>query len=92
MKIVLRISALALFFAGATSLLALQRSAQFPGYGGAYSYSDEDNNVKAEFSWSRLRYDNFGGFGGGFYGYGRGSWSQDYPKADRQLTERPHDT
>ena len=53
-------------------------------------------NEKAEFSWSRLSYTTalggggyggFGGYGGG-YGYGRrggGTWSRDYPKADRQF-------
>jgi len=46
-------------------------------------------NEKAEFSWSRLRYNSaMGGFGGfGYrYGYGYGgTWSRDYPKADRQF-------
>jgi hypothetical protein len=53
-------------------------------------------NQRAEFSWSRLSYttamggEGYGGFGGGGFGYGRfgrggGTWSRDYPKADRQF-------
>ena len=81
-------------------LLALQSSGgQFFGGGGGqynggnssgcYPQSDE----KAEFSWSRLQYTpvargfggGFGGGYGGYGGYGGGSWSRDYPKADRQF-------
>jgi hypothetical protein len=51
---------------------------------------------KAEFAWSRLSYTTsmggggYGGYGGGYGGYGRygrggGTWSRDYPKADRQF-------
>jgi hypothetical protein len=50
------------------------------------SYSYGGSNERSEFYWSRLRYtsrtDAYGGGGG--YGYG-GSWSRDYPKADRQF-------
>ena len=54
------------------------------------SYYSTQSNETAEFSWSRLRYSaatrSFGGYGGfGGYGYGGGSWSRDYPKADRQF-------
>jgi hypothetical protein len=60
-----------------------------PGYG----YGDTPygpSGGPSEFYWSRLRYTSrasgYGGFGYG-YGYGGygGSWSRDYPKADRQF-------
>jgi len=68
-----------------TGMLAFRSSAfQFGGSRG-YGLSPYQSNEKAEFSWSRLRYTsragNFGGYG---FGYG-GSWSRDYPKADRQF-------
>ena len=65
--------------------LALQRNAfdQFQRYGG---YEDRgyntQSNDKAEFTWSRLHYNDSGRRFGGFR---RGSWSTDYPKADRQF-------
>jgi len=51
--------------------------------------SSEYSTQPSEFYWSRLRYtartDGYGGGGFGYgYGYG-GSWSRDYPKADRQF-------
>jgi hypothetical protein len=53
------------------------------------SYSEDyspSSKEPSEFYWSRLRYtsrtDGYGGYDG--YGYG-GSWSRDYPKADRQF-------
>jgi len=65
---------------------------------GRQFYDSGDPNEKAEFYWSRLEYNSryggggFGGYGGGFGGgygggYGRfgGTWSRDYPKADRQF-------
>jgi hypothetical protein len=77
-----------LLLGGAGSLLALQRN-PYQGYGRRdYSYSEGGADEKAEFGWSRLRYNGaygngYGGFGfGGFRG---GYWSQDYPKADRQF-------
>jgi hypothetical protein len=50
-----------------------------------YGLSPYQSNEKAEFSWSRLRYSSRMGSFGGFGGYGYGSWSRDYPKADRQF-------
>jgi hypothetical protein len=65
-------------------------------FGQSRSSDSLSGTDKAEFSWSRLRYTPIaGGFGGGGgyggygeyygYGYGGGSWSRDYPKADRQF-------
>lgn len=57
----------------------------------SYSYYSGGGNEPAEFYWSRLRYtsrtDVYDGGGYGYgYGYGYvGSWSRDYPKADRQF-------
>ena len=63
-------------------------------------YDNTNSDEKAEFYWSRLRYNSayggggfgggFGGYGGGFGGFGGGgrfggAWSRDYPKADRQF-------
>ena len=53
-----------------------------------WGYQPEQSAEKAEFAWSRLSYtssmSSYGGYGR--YGYGRGgSWSRDYPKADRQF-------
>jgi hypothetical protein len=70
----------------AASLLAAQRG-RIQGFGGGdYGpYGDipsEESHQPTEFSWSRLRYDtaNYGG-----YRYFGGTWSRDYPKADRQF-------
>jgi hypothetical protein len=51
-----------------------------------------DSGEKAEFYWSRLRYNSANDYGGGGgrafgYGYSFGGWSRDYPKADRQFLE-----
>jgi hypothetical protein len=68
-----------------TGLFAFQRVANWGDPSAA------GGNEKAEFSWSRLSFSsNMGGGGGygGFGGYGRGgggTWSRDYPKADRQF-------
>jgi hypothetical protein len=58
----------------------------------SYSDGSDASRAPAEFYWSRLRYtsrtDAYGGAGFGGYGYGfgyGGSWSRDYPKADRQF-------
>jgi hypothetical protein len=72
-------------------LLALQSSAR--QYFSRPGYEPIQSNEKAEFSWSRLEYTSavsrgFGGGYGGYGGFGRyggSSWSQDYPKADRQF-------
>ena len=68
-----------------TVVFALQRTADF-GFG-----RDMQSHEKAEFSWSRLSYlTSMGNYGGGFggrggFGRGGGTWSRDYPKADRQM-------
>jgi len=75
----------------ASGLLALPAASQWFGQGPFEPVAPGNPNEKAEFYWSRLRYTSvsrgFGGFGGfGYrYGYGGGSWAQDYPKADRQF-------
>jgi len=73
-----------------TALIAWQlNGSQFFQRDSGY-YDSGDPNEKAEFYWSRLRYTTRSGMGGG-YGYsyggfgGGGSWSRDYPKADRQF-------
>ena len=62
------------------------------GQSSRYSGCGSSSSEKAEFSWSRLRYrpraSNYGGFGYGYGGYG--SWSRDYPKADRQFLLAMH--
>jgi hypothetical protein len=67
-------------------LWAFQRTGDF-GFGN----DDAPTNVKAEFYWSRLAYStNMASFGGyGRRGW-RGSWSRDYPKADRQFLIAMH--
>ena len=64
-----------------SGLFALRSSAfQFGGWPG-YGPAPYQANEKAEFYWSRLAYSSrFRSFGG----YG-GTWSRDYPKADRQF-------
>ena len=73
-----------------TALIAWQlNGSQFFQRDSGY-HDSGDPNEKAEFYWSRLRYTTRSGMGGG-YGYsyggfgGGGSWSRDYPKADRQF-------
>jgi hypothetical protein len=88
-----RISAIVLVLGMAGSVVAFQGGsfrAQGPGSLFAQGYSSDDSpsssKEPSEFYWSRLRYtsrtDVYSGYGG--YGYG-GSWSRDYPKADRQF-------
>ncbi|HVB35179.1 MAG TPA: DUF4159 domain-containing protein [Patescibacteria group bacterium] len=91
MKSAPRIAAVVSLVALGVCILATQsRAFQWYGSGPSVPVTPAQGNVKAEFYWSRLRYDSaavsFGGFGYG-YGrrYGRGNWSRDYPKADRQL-------
>ena len=64
--------------------LALQRNAfdQFQRYGYRDRGYNTQSNDKAEFTWSRLHYNDSGQRRGGFR---RGNWSTDYPKADRQF-------
>ena len=88
MRLLAPISALLLLTGISTGLLAMQRGRQdYDGYGAreAFRGSNDLGSGKYEYSWSRLRYSMAGGGGGG-YGYGRGgTWSRDYPKADRQF-------
>jgi hypothetical protein len=72
MKLVLPITA-ALMFSLSFSLFAFQRGGRRAQ---SYSYGP---NVPSEFYFSRLQ---FNSVGGGGFGYGGGTWSQDYPKAD----------
>ena len=80
-----RLASVALLFLLAGSLWAFQR-----GIRNLFPDSDDDTppadgNEKAEFMWARLRYANFRG-GGGMWAM-RGSWTVDYPKADRQFLQ-----
>jgi Domain of unknown function (DUF4159) len=90
MRLLAPISALFLLSGISTGLLAMQRGGQqdFDSYGAreAFTTSVDLGSGKYEYSWSRLRY-SVAGAGGGMFGYGRygGSWSRDYPKADRQF-------
>ena len=95
MRSLRRISAVVFLLGLAGGVVAFQGSsawlqAQDPYFAQGYSYEDYGATSKApsEFYWSRLRYtsrtDLYSGFGGYGYGYG-GSWSRDYPKADRQF-------
>jgi hypothetical protein len=81
MKLLLRIAVALLLLSGG-ALLAFQRN-PFQNFGeGPYgSIPSEQSHEKTEFGWSRLHYASagFAGFRGG------GSWSRDYPKADRQF-------
>ncbi len=85
MRLLLPTSVALLLLGTGSGLLALQQDDGFFGSSRtARTYSSQGENEKAEYYWSRLRYSSArGGFGG--YGYFRGRWSQDYPKADRQF-------
>ena len=79
MRLLPGLSAVLLLVAAGIGLFALQSQAfQYGGYG----ISPYQSHEKAEFSWSRLRYNSRARSFGGFYGYGYGTWSRDYPKAD----------
>ena len=81
MRLLARISLLVIFLGFSVAVLALQRNR----YQDRYNGYDGDPNEKAEFSWSRLHYSgNNSGFSFGGFRRG-GSWSTDYPKADRQF-------
>jgi hypothetical protein len=88
MRLLARISVLVLLMGAGTGLLALQRGGvsqedQFGTAREAFTgFSDSD--AKSEYSWSRLRYTASDGNYRG-YGFSRGRWSTDYPKADRQF-------
>ena len=77
MKLLLRSSLLLLFLGlSATGVLFAQRWRYETNPYGAV------DNEKAEFGWSRLRYNM--SMSGRYFGYGGyGGWSTDYPKADR---------
>ncbi len=83
MKLLQAISVAVVVLVFCTLVYAFQRTAD-------WGYQPEQSNEKAEFAWSRLSYtSSMSSYGGGGYGrfeYGRGgSWSRDYPKADRQF-------
>ena len=92
MRSLWRASVIVLVLGMAGSVVAFQGGSfgvHGPGSFFPQSYSDDysrNSKEPSEFYWSRLRYtsrtDGYGGYGG--YGYG-GSWSRDYPKADRQF-------
>jgi len=71
-------------------LFALQSHAFQYGEWGGYGVNPYQAHEKAEFSWSRLRYNSRISHFGTFSGYGYGSWSRDYPKADRQFLIAMH--
>src|ERR1700674_1187095 len=85
MRLLLPTSVALLLLGTGSGLLSLQQDDGFYGSSRtARTYSSQGENEKAEYYWSRLRYSSArGGFGG--YGYFRGRWSTDYPKADRQF-------
>jgi hypothetical protein len=84
MKLLRSITVVAVVLALCSVVYAFQRIAD-------WGYQPAQSTEKAEFSWSRLHYASAYGGGGGYggyggYGYGRGgSWTRDYPKADRQF-------
>ena len=85
------ISAIVLVLGMAGGVVAFQGNpyqVQNPGsfFGQGYSYNGYEAASKepSEFYWSRLRYNSRVDMYGGYGGYG-GSWSRDYPKADRQF-------
>src|SRR5271168_2465240 len=91
MKFQPRVS-VAVFLVCLSTVLAAFQSNGSQFFGGDDSgYYAENPNEKAEFYWSRLRYTTRAGSGGGYgysyggFGRGGGSWSRDYPKADRQF-------
>jgi Domain of unknown function (DUF4159) len=62
-----------------TTVYGFQRTAD-------WGYQPETSTQKAEFAWSRLSYtSNLGSGRYGGYGFRGGTWSRDYPKADRQV-------
>src|SRR5271165_1036560 len=89
MRLLARFSILLALSGLGIGLLALQGGYDQYGRGGFQrggrsNYYGDAGNEKAEYYWSRLRYTPSHSYGG--YGfYGRGMWSQDYPKADRQF-------
>jgi len=91
MKLLIQSTVVTLLVLGlATGLFAFQRVAD-------WGQINPQGSEKAEFAWSRLSYttslggSGYGGYGGGYGGYGGygrrggGTWSRDYPKADRQF-------
>jgi len=84
MRLLARFSVLLTLSGLGIGLLALQGG----GFGGfsrnSSDFYGEQGTEKAEYYWSRLRYTPNRSYGGYGY-YGRGAWSQDYPKADRQF-------
>ena len=90
MRLLARTSVLLLLMGAGASLLALQRGGyqqedQFGSAREAFTSPSDSGNGKSEYSWSRLRYSAPGRDSGGYGFFGRGNWSRDYPKADRQF-------
>src|SRR6202049_2974203 len=88
MKLLARGLLLLMFVGSGATLLALQQGYYGGGGYGGRGYRDNGVEQKDEFAFARLRYPvrmaSYGGFGG--FGYFRnGGWSEDYPRADRQV-------
>src|SRR5690348_10247215 len=87
MNVLRRLSFLLLLLTS-TALLAIQGGGYgFRGFDAGPEVEEAGPSQKTEFYMSRLRYATAMGYGGyGFRrGFGGGTWSRDYPKADRQL-------
>jgi Domain of unknown function (DUF4159) len=79
MKVLRAITVAVVVLAFCSLVYAYQRVAN-------WGYQPDTSTDRAEFSWSRLAYrPNGGGYGGFGYGRGGGTWTRDYPKADRQF-------
>jgi hypothetical protein len=79
LRVLFSVAALTLIF---MSALVAQRSFPFPGFDEDESVmTPSDANEKTEFVFARLQYPNMG------RGWRRGSWSTDWPKADRQFLQ-----
>ena len=79
MKLLLRAAVLLAFLSVSAALFAQYQ------FGRRDSVFPTDNNEKAEFGWSRLRYNM--AFANNRYFGGYGGWSTDYPKADRTFLQ-----
>ncbi len=80
MKLARPFFAIGLMLSTAFGVFAWQRYGR-SGSNQLQPYDSSDQEVPAEFYFSRLRY-NTGYAGGGFRGFRGGGWSQDFPRAD----------
>lgn len=101
MRTVAQYAAVLLFLGFAAGLLAQQRNAYPYGYNqgfgnnqrGGFNYGYDSQQMpaeeKAEWIFARLRFSSMGSDSFGDYGGFRrgGGWSEDYPKAERQLSQ-----